>query len=321
MTQDATGKGEHRYQLSLILRAGRKIPREIWKALEKGETQVRTETGFVGRGRPFQWVTEVMLSRVGRSYLPVIPGICAFLLTEWLVLIREGSFSEMLGLMGVLLVPLLAGIFPDLLIVASRRKGERLPSVTYRLLGHPLITASVYLLFLATLFLHGLVIWKDLPLRILALLVGILTVAMTIVMRRRGAFRKRTILELCEDQSENGRAFFAITEGGQPKAAEVSLQYPHKEEKLHAASQEISSYSSLRCITLQLPASQSRELKVWAHKITTEGASESLPGILHVNSDSGNTEFDLALSDGEVLIPFNGEPCRLTIMLAERKPL
>jgi len=141
------------------------------------------------------------------------------------------------------------------------------------------------------------------------------------VMRHRGAFVKRTILELWEDQCESGRAFFAITEGGQPKAAEVSLQYPDKEEKLHAASQEISSFSSLRCITLQLPASQSRELKVWAHMITTEGDSESLPGILHVNSDSGNTEFDLALSDGEVLIPFNGEPCRLTIMLAERKPL
>jgi len=316
-SEDAAGTGETRYQLSLILRRGRKIPREIWKALEKGETRVRTETGFVGRGRLFQWVTEVMLSRLGRSYLPLIPAICAFLLTEWLVVTGAGSFSEMLGLMGVILVPLLGGIFPDLLLVASRRKGERLPSVAYRLLGHPLITAGVYLLFLATFFLHGLVIWQDLVSRVLVLLVGVLTVGMTIVMMHGDAFVKRTILELQEDQSERGRAFFAITEGGRPKAAEISLQYPDKEEKLQAASGEISAFSSLRHVTVRLGASQSRELKVWAHTITYEGYSESLAGILHVNSGSGNGEFDLRLSDGEVILPFNGKSCLLTITFAQ----
>ena len=319
-SQDAAGTGETRYELSLILRRGRKIPREIWNALEKGERPVGTEAGIVGRGHLFQWVTEIILSRLGRSYLPLIPAVCAFLLTEWLVVIGAGSFSEMLGLMGVLLVPLLGGVFPDLLIIASRRKGERLPSVTYRFLGHPLITAGVYLLFLATLFLHGLVIWQDLLPRVLALLVAVLTVGMTILMRHRGAFVKRTILELWEDQRESGRAFFAITEAGQPKVAQLLLQYLDKEEKLQAASGEISSFSSLRSTTLRLSASQSRELKVWAHRITYEGYSESLPGILHVNSDNANREFDLGLSDGEVIIPFNGKPCRLTIMFAKTRP-
>ncbi len=319
-SQDAARTGETRYQLSLTLRRGSKIPGEIWKALEKEERPARTETGFVGRGRLSQWVTEVMLSKLGRSYLPLIPAISAFLLTEWLVVTGAGSFSQMLGLIGVILVPLLGGIFPDLLIIASRRKGERLPSVVYRLLGHPLITASVYLLFLATLFLHGLVIWKDLPSRALALLIGVLTVGMTVVMAHRGAFVKRTTLELQEDQCEGGRAFFAITEGGQPKTAEVSLQYPDKEEKLQAASREIPSFPSLRRLTVQLAGSQSRELKVWAHMITCEGYSESLPGILQMNSDDGNEEFDLRLSDGEVIIPSNGKPCRLTITLTERRP-
>ena len=316
-SEDAAGTGETRYQPSLILRRGRRVPREIWKALEKGETPVGAETGFVGRGRLFQWVTEVMLSRVGRSYLPLIPAICAFFLAEWLVVSGEGSFVEMLGLTGVILVPLVAGIFPDLLIVAGRRKGERLPSVVYNLLCHPLITTSVYLLFLGTLFLHGLIIWQDPLSRVLALLVGVLTVGMTVVMKHRGVFVGRTILELQEDQRESGQAFFAITEGGQPRASEVSLQYPDKEEKLQAASGEISSFSSLRRTTVQLAASQSREIKVWAHRITHEGYSESLPGILHVNSEDGNREFDLRLSDGEVIIPFNGKPCQLTITFTE----
>jgi len=321
-SEDAAGAGETRYQLSLILRRGRKIPQEIWKALEKEETPVGTEAGFVGKGRLFQWVTEVMLSRLGRSYLPLIPAICAFLLTEWLIVTGLGSFSAILGLIGVILVPLLGGIFPDLLIIAGRRKGERLPSVVYNLLGHRLITTSVYLLFLATLFLHGLVIWPPVPplSRLLALLVGVLTIGMTIVMMHRGAFLRRTIFELQEDQRESGRAFFAIMEGGRPKAAQVSLQYPDKEERLQAASGDISSFSSLRRAAVQLAASQSRELKVWAHRITYDGYSESLPGILHVNSDSGNREFDLRLSDGEVVIPFNGKPCQLTITFTETGP-
>jgi len=318
-SEDAAGSGETRYQLSLKLKSGRKIPGEIWKALQKGETPIRTEAGFVGRGRLFQWVTEAMLSGLGRSYLPLIPAIGAFLFTEWLVVTGAGSFGEMLGLMGVILVPLVGGIFPDLLIIASRRKGERLPSVNYSLLGHPLITAGVYLLFLATLFLHGLVIWQDTVSRVFVLLVGVLTVSMTIVMRQHGAFVKRTTLELREDQRESGRAFFAITEGGKSKAAEVSLQYPDKEEQLQAASGEISSFSSLRHAKVQLAASQSRELKVWAHTITYEGCSESLPATLHVNSDGGKREFDLRLSDGDVILPFDGKSCLLTITFAQTR--
>jgi len=285
--------------------------------LEKGETSTRTNAAFVGKGRIFQSLTEAVLSRFGRSYLPLIPAICAFLLTEWLVMTGTGSFTEILSFMGVILVSLLGGIFPALLMVASRRKGERLPAVTYRLLGHPLITAGVYLLFLVTLFLHGLVIWQDALPRALALLVGAATVSMTIAMTRQGAFVKRTVLELLEDQRESGRAFFTITEAGQPRAAEVSLRYPDKEEKLQAASGEISSFSSIRCATVQLPASLSRELKVWAHRNTYDGYSESLPGILHVDSDNEKREFDLRLSDGEVILPFNGKSCLLTITFTQ----
>ena len=193
-----------------------------------------------------------MLRRFGRSYLPLIPTISAFLLTEWFVITGTGSFTEILSFTGVILVSLLAGILPDLLMVASRRKGERLPAVTYRLLGHPFIVAGVYILFLVILFLYGLVIWQDALPRALALLVGVATVGMTIAMMRQGAFVKRTVLELLEDQGEGGRAFFTITEAGEPRAAEVSLQYPDREEKLQAPSGEISSFSSLRRATVQL---------------------------------------------------------------------
>lgn len=316
-SEDAVRAGGTRYELCLTMIRGRKIPEEIWKALEKRETSTRTEAGLVGKGRLFQSLTEAMLGRLGRSYLPLIPAICALFLTEWLVLTGTGSFAKILSFMGVLLIPLLGGILPDLLSIAGRRKGERLPAVTYRLLGHPLITAGVYLLFIAAIFLYGLVIWQDPLPRALALLVGMAMLSTTIAMRRRGAFAKRTVLELMEDQREGGRVFFNITEAGQSIVVKLSLRYSDKEEKLQAASGEISSFSSIRCVTVQLPASRSRELKVWAHRNTYEGYSEALPIILHVDSEIEEREFDLRLSDGVVVLPYNGKPCVLTIRFAD----
>ena len=158
-SEDAARTGEARFELCLTLSRGRKIPEEIWKALEKGETSTRTNAAFVGKGRLFQSLTEAVLSRFGRSYLPLIPAICAFLLTEWLVMTGTGSFTEILSFMGVILVSLLGGILPDLLIIASRRKGERLPAVTYRLLGHPLSPRGYISYFLScfssTVWLSG----------------------------------------------------------------------------------------------------------------------------------------------------------------------
>ena len=46
------------------------------------------------------------------------------------------SFAGLLSILGVIVVPLLGGIFPVLLLVASRRKGERVPEAAYRFLDN-----------------------------------------------------------------------------------------------------------------------------------------------------------------------------------------
>ena len=74
---------------------------------------------------------------------------------------------------------LMSGIFPALLLVASRRKGELVPGVSYRALGHPLVIGGIYMLFLSNLFLHGLVIWEHPLQRAGGVLVGLLMLAVT----------------------------------------------------------------------------------------------------------------------------------------------
>ena len=241
-----------------------------------------------------------------------------FLLTEWLLLTGRESFPGPLSFLGTIVVSLLGGIFPVLLLVSSRRKGEFVPDKVYRLMGHPLLITGVYFLFLASVFLHGLVIWQGPTERVGALFVGISMLGMTIVMARRGAFAPRMVVELREDPSEERRSVFTITAGGQPVTAEVQLTYPEDEQYLQASAGEIPAFSSLRRATFQLPTTSSRELKVWAHKVTPEGDSEGLPALLEVHCGDESARFDLRLSNGQALLPLTSDECRLEITLAEQ---
>ena len=126
-----------------------------------------------------------------------------------------------------------------LLLAASRRSGEFVPDVVYRFLGHPVLVASIYLLFLANIFLHGLVIWQAPVERGVALLTGALVAGATIMMVRRGAFVRRVVVELREDQRADGRAVFNVVAAGRPMVTDVQLTYPDGERHVHAAIGEV----------------------------------------------------------------------------------
>jgi amino acid permease len=263
---------------------------------------------------------DIALSERGRFFLSVSPVAMVFLLTEWLLLSRTGSFAMLLSLAGVISVSLITGIFPALLLVSSRRKGEFVPGVVYRFLGHPLLTMTIYLLFLATIFLHGLIIWQNPAQRVSALVIGLVVLAATMVMVRRGAFAPRVVVEVREDQRDGGPTVFAVTAGGQPRTVDVRLTYPEDERYLQASSGEIPAFSSLRRVTFQLPATPAKELKVWAHMVVSDGSSKGLPSLLEVHCGGETKQFDLKLSGGQVLLPLTSDPCQLDITLPEPSP-
>jgi uncharacterized membrane protein len=240
--------------------------------------------------------------------------VAAFLITEWLLLTGSGSFTGLLSLMGVLIVPLLSGIFPVLMLVASRRKGERVPQAIYRFLGNPLLLAGIYVLFLASIFLHGLVIWSDPLQRGIALLVGVVVVGMTLAMRR-GALARRLVVELRQNEGE--QALFSVTAAGRPAATDVQLRYPKGEQRHKAAAGEVTAFSSLRQATFRPEISAATQLKVWAHKITSEGDSEGIAGSLRVRQVDKTKDFDLKLSKGQVILPVAPGTCQVDITLAE----
>jgi amino acid permease len=252
----------------------------------------------------------------GRFALSLTPVIGVLLVAEWMVLTGTGSFAGLLGFLGVMVHSLMSGIFPMLLLVASRRKGELVPGFSYRALGHPLVVGGVYLLFLSNLFLHGLVIWDHAVLRIGGVAIGLVMLVVTVGMIRRGAFAPRVVVELRQDQRRGERSRVTITAGGEPAAAEVRLTDAQGDRLLQGSTGELPELETLRSVWVTLPAGRARELKVWAHTISPDGISERLPVTVTLHDGDERRDLDLDRSGGQMVLPLKHEACRLEFTLA-----
>jgi amino acid permease len=139
--------------------------------------------------------------------LSAAPVVLVFLLVQWMLLTERGSFAEPLSFLGVIVMSLLGGIFPMLLLMASRHKGTFAPGISFRALGNRAVTLGIAALYLTGLFLHGLIIWQDPLQRAAALSVSVMTLGGTIMLARRGLFaptdRRAIDIDAGSDQGAN----------------------------------------------------------------------------------------------------------------------
>jgi amino acid permease/DNA-binding transcriptional ArsR family regulator len=306
-----------RFTVRLAPRRRQALPEEIWRALSD-EPEPRDPVGAAHRRPPRgQRVRGALLGRRGRFMLGTAPVVACFAVTEWMLVTGSGSFAGFIGVIGVIVGSLMAGVFPVLLLVASRRKGEHMPRPVQRLLGHPVLLGGLYLLFLGNVLAHGLVIWKEPWLRVGAVLIAAGIVSMTANMARSGTFRRRLNIEVRKDQAE-GRMFFAITADGQESTTNVTLKYGDSQRHLQASAAEIPAFSSLRHAVFEpglAPAARRtpRQLKVRVHKVTSDGDSEPIGGSITVQTGDETKRYDIKLAKGQVTLPLTGATYRVDI--------
>jgi hypothetical protein len=313
-------EGNSRYRIHLAAKRRGQIAKEIWQDLDaKIAPQTTSTPGSLRRSALTLWLRWLIVSGGGRFFLCASPVLLVFLLAEGLFLAGTASFAGVLGFGGVIANSLTGGIFPVLLLVSSRRKGDFVPGVVYRFLDHPLCSITLYLLFLANLFLHGLFIWQNPWARGTALFFALLVIGTTLLIFRRGAFSRRTVLELRADSGAGEGAVFRLVTGGKPLSADIQLGFSDGEENYHAASGEIAGLSRLRHATFHLPSTSARELKVWAHKVTSDGGSEGLSALVEIPSGVGTKQFDLRLSGGQVILPLTGGEAWVRVVFPERE--
>lgn len=241
----------------------------------------------------------------------ISPLVLVFLLTEWLCLTGIQSFSNILAFAGVLGNTIVGGIFPVLMLISSRRKGELVPGVVFQLLNHPVLIVGTYSLFLGILFFHGLFVWENPVARFSALGIALLSLLATFVMKHYGAFASRVVVELREEQQQGGHSIFKITAGGRPQMAEIRLGYADGEQHYQASTVEIPSLESLKYAVFHLPIKREKELRVWTHRNNSQLESKSLPAFVELENGNKKMQFDLKLSSGRVLLPIKSDDCLL----------
>jgi hypothetical protein len=190
-----------------------------------------------------------------------------------------------LSFLGVIIVALLAGVFPVLLLVAARRRGELL-TWGYRVPAQGWVLGVVYAIALGGVLLHGLVIWDDPLQRAAAFAVTALALVMTASMVRDGAFAPRATVQLRHEVATDSGSF-ALVLAGRRAPATVTLEYDDGTPSAPTEDGEIARFSALRSVRFTpdwnaAGGAAPAQLKVWAHRITAEEDSEPLTVTLEI---------------------------------------
>ena len=132
--------------------------------------------------------------RRSRFALGAVPIVLIFGLAAWLA--AQGvSFAGPIGVLGVLAYSVLGGILPTLVLFAAGARASVPGSCLAdgRASRRP---RRVYLLFSASFFVHGLVIWEEPVQRLAAVGVGGALLSLTVLVIRRGGFMPRAVVEV-----------------------------------------------------------------------------------------------------------------------------
>jgi len=299
--------GQALYHLHFVARRRRQATSDIWRSLdEPGEvaTHKREAAQRMNRGMRLKRMKELVQGEYARSWLGLSPLLLIFLLVEWLLVNKLESFSQVLSFVGIVAVAVTAGVFPVLLLWASRRKGEYVPGSALPFLAHPAVSGSIYLVAVSILFLHGLFIWQNPFQRVVAILVGVVILGVTYLMVRQGAFARRVVIEVRQDLAEGGSSTFMVTDTGRAATqARVELCYAGGERVFQAASGVIPEFPDLCSAIFHLPGIKAQELRVWLHRVTAEGQPEHLPALVKVSLGKDIWEYHIDGTGKQFVFP------------------
>ncbi len=225
----------------------------------------------------------LLSTRAGRYLAGMAPTALAFLILEFLLFTDQDWFAGPVALVGVLTIPLLGGVFPMLLVLAARRRGEYVPGSVIGVIGHPMTAAVVSAIFLGAIVLHATVIWTDPFLQALAGGVALLTAGLIVWILRGPAFRRAISIEIRD--AERGASVdpaYSVVVAGRPGVADVRLETAAGDSQATATGGALR-VAGLRSATFTLASPGADDLRVWAHRVTSDGDSLPLTGNVDVD--------------------------------------
>jgi amino acid permease len=239
-------------------------------------------------GRGPNAASRLLGTRRGRSLVALIPVAVAFLILEALIVAEADDFTAPLGVVGVLAIPLLGGVFPMLLLAAARQRGEFVPRPIVGFIGHPATVIGLATLYIAAIALHGLVIWQDPIGRVVALVVAVAVSAIAIRASLGGAFRRRDVVQLRVEGEAGGRARLEVVSAGRPTSAAIEwTAATARRALLTAAEAELGAADELGPIRVSMSATTGSEIRVWVHRVDAASDSTAWPARLAIDPPGG----------------------------------
>lgn len=239
-----------------------------------------------------------------RFVVSIVPMIGVLALAEYLAFTGTTSFASLLGIVSAFALPLLSGVFPILLLAATRRKGEFIPRGAARVFGNSIFLTVMYFLFIAIIFGYGMLIFQDALVRGLIIAIGIVTLAVTVLMLRRGAFVSRLVILIQRDESSD-RSRFSIVERGSPARAQVDLEYAKGAQGIHAASRAIV-WDGLHALRVRIGVPKAGSVKMWGIKITKQGTLQGLNARVELLNGAHTEQIEWSETRAETSAPLNG---------------
>lgn len=247
----------------------------------------------------------------------VAPLVAIFVTVEWLLSTGGITFTEPLNVVGTITLPLLGGVLPMLLLVASRRRGERLPGWMIGPLGQPITALLIGSLYLFSVFAFGLWIWHEPLQRLAAIATGVAIVALPVVAWRRGAFVPRTVVEYRVEAGPPAYGVVSVLSAGRPLVAEIGLDETTGLRTVTAPETTVGAPNRLRSVSVSLPVHAARELELWVHAISSDGSSTATSSTVElVAADDVRTIQIDGQKGGPVVVPLEHDRTVLTISLA-----
>jgi hypothetical protein len=133
---------------------------------------------------------------------------------------------------------------------------------------------------------------------------------------RRGAFRPRTVVEYRTEPGPPAVGVVSIVSDGRSLPARIELTATDGTHAVYAADAVVASPGHLRSIRVALPNGAARELELWVHAVTPDGASQPTPVSVEVDAP-GDGQPVLVAAGGihHVVMPAGGPTTTLTISL------
>jgi hypothetical protein len=221
--------------------------------------------GDASRGR----LAELLSTPGRRAVAKALPVVALLLVAEGFLLTGTGSFTEPLAFTGTVIVPFLSGLFPMLLLIAARRRGELVPASTTGVLARPWLAGSVAAVLAVGLAVHVLFIWDEAWQQITGLVAMGAMVAVPLAAVRGRAFRRRLVVELRVDPGRPEPATASVVAAGERVG--LGIEWDGGDGSGQATDvATLGVADRLTSMRVAIPTSAPRDVRTWVHRVDDE---------------------------------------------------